>query len=92
MVMPEEAGVSIFGGDEFSQDIHIDKELRKQMADNTAAELEEQATALENPNPGEPGGPPKPPPAAPVSGVAPGTPVVPPGVKPPKPAMQNGAP
>ncbi len=92
MVMPEEAGVSIFGGDEFSADIQIDKELRATMAENTAAELENQATALESPNPGEPGGPPKPPPPAPAPGVAPGTPVVPPGAKPPKAAKQNGVP
>lgn len=49
MVMPEEAGVSIFGGDEFSAEIHIDKELRKKMA------------AAEEPEPGEQGEPPEPP-------------------------------
>jgi len=62
VVMPEEAAVSHFGGDEFSADIHIDKELRKAMA--------EQLPPDEPPEPDEPpptdaapGGPGAPPPA-----------------------------
>ena len=59
VVMPEEAAVSHFGGDEFSADIHIDKELRKAMA--------------EQPPPDEPPEPDEPPPTDAAPGT-PGAP------------------
>jgi hypothetical protein len=84
VIMPEEAAVSHFGGDQFDAEIHIDKELRKAMADNTAAGIENEAESLDDPAPGEPGGPPKPPPVVGVPGGGPPPPGAPPaGAKPP---------
>jgi phage-related protein (TIGR01555 family) len=54
MIMPEEAAVSIFGGDEFSQDIHLDMELRKKMAAEPPP-TEEPPMPGKPSKPGEPG-------------------------------------